>query len=477
MKRRISLILIISIIVLSLTSCADNKIDSNEIMSEELTKDTIEEIETKTPEVKDKYYFETKEELFVNYFADFYNYIINERNGKEDLESYGIVSVETLYVFLKIFEGGQGDFPSVGRLLGKYFLRKDIGGSIYDQTPQDGFVGYCLHNNMYVNATLYFQEFFKYFRKEEGVDKKYEHATDFLALPNDSMIDVNKYFYYDTQTLPKFFTNTTMTKKLIDQVPSEGLVEFLLATKSVAVNKTNKKPKETDFFGKSKDTTPIYQVRVADGDEIRLKKIALTFDSGVTIEKTLDLLNVLDMYDIKATFFMTYGAMKDSPEFVLEILNRGHEIGNHSTTHCDFRKTTKMSRRLELFLTHEYIKKLTGQEMNLFRFPYGSYDAECVKEIKEMGYYPIQWSNDSLDWKQEGVEAILQHVYEGVKPHSGTIILFHNGAEFTIEALPFVIEQLKSQGFSFAKVSDLIYLEDFDVKTNMGQQQKLSIAE
>lgn len=420
----------------------------------------------------DRFSFATKDELFTHYFADFYNYIIKVREGKEDLESYGIVDLNSFYVFLKTYEGGQGDFPSVGRLLGKYFLRKEIGGSIYDQTPQDGFVGYCLEHDMYVDATKFYQVFFSNFRKEEGVDLKYEHATDFLALPNDSIIDVIKYFYYDKTTLPKYFTQATVTNKLIDKVPEHGLVELMTSSEPYSLNKTEFHLNEEDYFGQKSDTTAIFQVKVDNDDEQRFKKIAFTFDSGVTIEKTLPLLDVLDQYNIKSTFFMTYDAMKESPELVLEIINRGHEIGNHSTTHSDFRKISDLSVKLELYFTHKFIKDLTGIDMFLFRYPYGSYSNANMRVVKELGYYPIQWSNDSLDWKNEGVEQILVHVNEGYKLHSGSIILFHNGADYTIEALPFVIEQLKKDGFGFAKVSDLIYMNDFYIKTNMGQQIK-----
>lgn len=435
----------------------------------ELETEMTEEIEEVT---EDRFNFATKDELFVHYFAEFYNYIRKVRNGDEELESYGIIDVSAFYRFLKTYEGGQGDFPSVGRLLGKYFLRSDIGGSIYDQTSQDGFVGYCLEHDLYVDATLFYQVFFSNFRKEEGVDLKYQHATDFLALPNDSIIDVIKYFYYDKATLPKYFTPATVTYKLIDKVPTTELVELMTSKDPILINKTENHPNEDDYFGTKGDTTAIFQVRVARDDTSRLKKVALTFDSGVTINKTLSLLDVLDQYNIKSTFFMTYDAMVDSPELVLEIINRGHEIGNHSTTHSDFRKINKLSKKLEIYFTHKYIKDLTGKDMNLFRFPYGSYDNSSISIVKQLGYYPIQWSNDSQDWKNQGVESIINHVFEGVAPHSGSIMLFHNGAEYTIEALPFVIEQLKKDGFSFAKVSELIYYNDFYVKTNMGQQTK-----
>ena len=459
-------IIIALLLLTSLFACTHARETVVATESEISTASQIEEV------VDDRFNFANKDELFAHYFADFYNYIRKVRNGDEELESYGIMEINGFYRFLKTYEGGQGDFPSVGRLLGKYFLRKDVGGSIYDQTAQDGFVGYCIEHDLYVDATKFFQVFFSNFRKEEGVDLKYEHATDFLALPNDSMIDVIKYFYYDKSTLPKYFTPSTVTYKLIDKVPTKELVELMTSKDTILINKTENHANDEDFFGTKADTTAIFQVRVAKDDTQRLKKVALTFDSGVTIDKTLPLLDVLDQYNIKSTFFMTYDAMVNSPELVIEIINRGHEIGNHSTTHSDFRKINNLSKKLEIYITHKYIKDLTGKDMNLFRFPYGSYDNSSIQIVKELGYYPIQWSNDSQDWKNQGIESIVTHVFEGVAPHSGSIMLFHNGADYTIDALPYVIEKLKQDGFSFAKVSDLIYLNDFYVKTNMGQQTK-----
>ena len=463
-----SLGVIVLCLLLIVTSCST----TTQSIPETTTETEIETTEEIQEEPKDRFYYATKDELFQHYFAEFYNYIIKVRNGKEDLESYGITNLDIFYGFSKTYEGGQGDFPSVGRLLGKYFLKADLGGSIYNQKPEDGFVGYCLEHDMYTNATIFFREIFRHFRKEEGCDLKYEHATDFLALPNDSMIDTVKYFFYSSHTLPKYFTQSTVTYKLIDSVPDEELVELLTSRKPVPINKSDIHPNDDDCFGQKSDTTAIFQVRVAKDDVDRYKKLALTFDSGVTIDKTISLLDVLDAYDIKATFFLTLGAIKDSPELVQEMVKRGHEIANHSTTHSDFRKMTDLSKKLEIYFTHKYVKELTGIDMHLFRFPYGSYDNKSIRIVKEMGYYPIQWSNDSLDWKNQGVEQIIAHVYDGVQPHSGTIILFHNGADYTVQALPFVIEKLKQDGFSFAKVTDLIYLNGFDVKTNMGQQQK-----
>ena len=108
--------------------------------------------------------------------------------------------------------------------------------------------------------------------------------------------------------------------------------------------------------------------------------------------------------------------------------------------------------------------------MFLFRFPYGSYNKDCIKLLKDMGYYPIQWDIDSLDWKELGKDSIIEEVLENHTITSGSIILFHNGAQFTPDALPTIIEEIQNRGFSFSKVSELIYYDNFKIKPMNGHQ-------
>lgn len=454
--------LIIIFLISSLFSCNKNTLEvSNQLIS---TTSNTEDSNS----INNKYIFDTKKELFENYFKDFYYYILDKEDGKKDLESYEIYSLDDFYKFLKTYEGGDSEFPTVGTLLGKYYIRSDRGGSIYDQMTKDSFVGYTLSNNMYVEATIFFKEFFKYFRQDEGMIDK--NDIDFLSTPMASIIDVNKYFYYDSKTLPYYFDQNCITRKLIDEVPYKELVDFLTATTSIAINKSKIHPNEDVYFGTGQDSNPIYKVEVKDDDEFRKNKVALTFDSGVTVEKTIQILDILDKYNIKSTFFLTYKASLEGQDMVKEILNRGHEIANHTTTHVDFRKVNTLYRKLEIFKIHDYIKKLTGIDMFLFRFPYGSYNKDCIKLLKEMGYYPIQWDIDSLDWRELGKDSIIEEVLQKHTITSGSIILFHNGAQFTPDALPTIIEEIQNRGFSFSKVSELIYYDNFKIKPMNGHQ-------
>lgn len=99
--------------------------------------------------------------------------------------------------------------------------------------------------------------------------------------------------------------------------------------------------------------------------------------------------------------------------------------------------------------------------MFLFRPPYGDYNDTLIKTANSIGYYPIQWDVDSLDWKDYGADAIVTRVLENEHLGNGSIILMHNGAKYTKDALPRVIEGLQEKGYEIVPISELIYRENF----------------
>ena len=120
---------------------------------------------------------------------------------------------------------------------------------------------------------------------------------------------------------------------------------------------------------------------------------------------------------------------------------------------------------------HEKVKELTGVDMNLFRPPYGDYDDAVILNAKENGYYTIQWDVDSLDWKDYGVDSIIDTVVNHKNLGNGSIILCHNGAKYTKEALEAMIVGLKEKGYEIVPVSELIYREDYHMDVT-GRQIK-----
>ena len=143
------------------------------------------------------------------------------------------------------------------------------------------------------------------------------------------------------------------------------------------------------------------------------------------------------------------------------ILEKGHEVGNHSENHKQMSKLSKEQCKEEIQIVHDKVKNLTGLEMTVFRPPFGDYNDTVIAAAGELGYHVIQWDVDSLDWKDYGCDSIVHTVTNHKHLGNGSIILMHNGAKYTKDALEKMIVCLKEQGYEFVKVSELIYKENY----------------
>lgn len=249
-------------------------------------------------------------------------------------------------------------------------------------------------------------------------------------------------------------------KKLKRKLKALALATILILGLIVGVSKTA--TVSNTVGGKE---LPIYSVET---DE---KKVALSFDAAWGNEDTQSILDTLEKYNVKVTFFMTGGWVEKYPEDVEKICAAGHDLGNHSENHKNMSQLADEECQSELMKVHEKVKELTGVEMELFRPPYGDYDNEVIKNAKACGYYTIQWDVDSLDWKDYGVDSIIKTVTEHKNLQNGSIILMHNGAKYTAEALPKVIEKLHSMGYEIVPISELIYRDDYHLDVT-GRQIK-----
>lgn len=160
---------------------------------------------------------------------------------------------------------------------------------------------------------------------------------------------------------------------------------------------------------------------------------------------------------------MTGGWVESYPDDVKAIAKAGHDIGNHSENHKQMTQLSEEKCKEELMQAHEKVKELTGDDMILFRPPYGAYNNQVLEIAEECNYYTIQWDVDSLDWKDYGVDAIIKKVCTHKNLKSGSIILMHNGATYTAEALESVIKGLKKQGYDFVPISELIIKENYHI--------------
>lgn len=206
---------------------------------------------------------------------------------------------------------------------------------------------------------------------------------------------------------------------------------------------------------------PVYSVE-RDG-----KFVSLSFDAAWGNEDTQELIDILNKYNIHATFFVVGQWADKYPESVKALSDAGNEVMSHSDDHAHFAQLTAEEIRSNISASNEKIKKITGTEPTLFRCPYGEYNDTVISTVNSMGMSAIQWDVDSLDWKGISAGDISDRVLKNVK--SGSIVLFHNAAENTPEALPGIIEGLIADGYKIVPVSQILLTGDYTID-NTGMQ-------
>lgn len=209
------------------------------------------------------------------------------------------------------------------------------------------------------------------------------------------------------------------------------------------------------FIGINKKL-PIYCV------DTKEKKIAISFDVSIGKEEhTQEILDILDKYKVKGTFFIVGDWAGKYPDMLKEISKRGHEIGNHSNTHPNMVSISKDKILEDININDAKIRNITGNGTKLFRCPEGSYNDMVVNTVEGAGYYCIQWDSDSADWMEKGADIEFNRVIKHTKP--GSILLFHNSAKYTPYNLPKVIEKFQSEGYEFVTVGNLIYKDNYKI--------------
>lgn len=190
--------------------------------------------------------------------------------------------------------------------------------------------------------------------------------------------------------------------------------------------------------------------------QLPLKVISLTFDDAPS-PKTKELVDLLKSLEIKATFFILGCNLKYYKEELKYIYDHGHEIGNHSYSHPDFKKITVDKGIEEINKTQELIFDVINRYPRVFRFPYGSVNKEVLKQID---LATVLWSIDSMDWENYQTNVILSRVRSNLK--NGGIILFHDFKYFNKEAITTIVKELQTEGYTFVTVSDLLSLNDIN---------------
>ena len=238
---------------------------------------------------------------------------------------------------------------------------------------------------------------------------------------------------------------------------SKKLITVFISTLLIAlVSLTSATNSASVYLGTVKKV-PIYRVGRDDN------KISISFDCAYGDEFTLDILDTLDKYNVKCTFFVVEFWVKKFPDKVEEIISRGHEIGTHSRSHPKMSTLSSEQIREELVSSISAIEKITSKKVKLFRAPFGDYDNELLEVASSLDLYTIQWDVDSLDWKNLTAEEICNRVVSKTK--SGSIILCHNNGLHTAESLKKTLPALQEKGYEFIPISELVYKENYIINS------------
>ncbi|MFC7686156.1 polysaccharide deacetylase family protein [Ureibacillus sp. GCM10028918] len=181
------------------------------------------------------------------------------------------------------------------------------------------------------------------------------------------------------------------------------------------------------------------------------KRVALTFDDGPHKTITNEILEILEKYDAKATFFMVGQQVKVNPSVAKDVLARGHELGNHTWNHAKLTKLTSESIQSEVKTTNSIIHKVTGQYPTVFRPPYGAKN----KQVTDLMKLPVVlWTIDTLDWKYQDSTKLLPMIQKTIS--NNDIILMHDIHQSTADGLESVLNYLQKQGYECVTVSEIL---------------------
>lgn len=188
-------------------------------------------------------------------------------------------------------------------------------------------------------------------------------------------------------------------------------------------------------------------------------KIALTFDDGPHPVYTREILDILREYNIRATFFVIGENVEKYPELVEQELAEGHEVGNHTYSHCHLSEVVPEKIIREIEACEATVYQLCEYRTKLFRPPEGVLPEAIHDYTANADYTVVLWSIDTYDWAHNPIDRIMENVRRNADP--GDIILMHDSVNdsLTPDALRQVIPYLLSEGYSFVTVSELMGCE------------------
>lgn len=203
------------------------------------------------------------------------------------------------------------------------------------------------------------------------------------------------------------------------------------------------------------------QLVYGGASQLEEKQIALTFDSGWEYDQTRQLLQILEDYQVRGTFFLRGGWVEDHPELALEIAGKGHQIESHSMAHGHMGSMTREEMEADIRAANEIYQRVLGIAPTMFRPPYGEFNDLLLTVLKEQEYqYAVMWTVDSHDWAEtmNGNQVTKQYVIDRVlaRASDNGVVLMHVGGLKTIEALPEIINGLRDAGYQLVTLEEIL---------------------
>lgn len=183
------------------------------------------------------------------------------------------------------------------------------------------------------------------------------------------------------------------------------------------------------------------------------KSAALMFNVAWGESDIPSILNTLDKYHVKATFFLDGDWVQKNHEIARRLAADGQAIGSHGTGHPDFRRLSNGALVRQVTATNERILHTIGKKVDLLAPPAGAYDSRIVRLARQHNMYTVLWTVDTIDWKRPPANVIVKRVMAQIEP--GSLILMHPTPS-TAAALPVVIERLQEKGYQLKTVEAVV---------------------
>ncbi|RNB88036.1 polysaccharide deacetylase family protein [Brevibacillus nitrificans] len=259
----------------------------------------------------------------------------------------------------------------------------------------------------------------------------------------------------DTEENKQLLENIALLARLAEDVG----YQFVPLQKLIESGGERKPLQEIAGFDAAKVNTDYRHAtyRVFTKQETNKKQVALSFDDWGTDQTITKILDILDKYHVQATFFLRADGVEKNPNLARAIAEAGHDVANHSYSHPVVTKVSPEQLQQEIVKAHQIITEAIQEKPTMyFRPPTGVFDENTLRVIGATGYHTVtDFDVDPSDYlKTKTPDEIVQAILE--QTQNGSVILLHLLDDIhTIEALPIVIEKLRSRGYTFVKMSEM----------------------